>query len=406
MMRGCLWVLAAVLCMGCGNNVSLGGGPNGGSDAGSGASGGASSGTGGTTGMDAGSSGSPGMDAGVAGNSGMDAGVGGCTATVVAESAFPTQYWGLAVDADAVYWFSFDSTGDQLTWIDFAMKPGGKPQHLAAVGQAAEWLTSKYGNIFYAATGTGVDQGSIGRVDLATAKFSPIVSGVMAHGVAVNMTTAFFTADHPGATPAGSELDMVSSGGGKVTTLSSVSLSAPFADPAGPILDGNDVYWIKPGKPSSLEQINPILAMPPVTVASGDFIGGTQTLAIDNGKLFYLENNGTAALNGGVDVKTVSTSGGQSKTVAKNTNAGAVVADGGEVFWRNGGTHVSGDPGFYKDDGSIQKAPATGGAPVTLVSGLTGGQSPGVLAIAVDATYLYWVEDNHTSGYRVMRTCR
>ncbi len=412
-MRGCWWVCAAALCVGCGSNVKLGGAPQQGADAGTqnnagaGTLGSGGSGAGGTTGTDAGVAGNTGADAGTAGSSGSDSGVAGsgsCGPTVVAQSTFPTQYWDLALDANNVYWISFDSTGSSNAWLERAPKAGGKPQQIAAVSVAVEDLISSGADVLCA---TAADPGNgISSIDKNTGKLSTIVGNTAAHYVAANSTTVFYVADIPGGNQAGDELDMVARTGGQVITLSSVSLNAPYPDAAGPIALGNDVYWIKPGQPSTLERINLMTATVPSPIATGNFIGGGQHLALDNGKLFFLVANGTSALNGGVDLKSVSTSGGAQNMLVAGTNAGNVIADGGEVFFASHGTQVSGDPGYYQNDGTIQKVPASGGKPVTLVSGLPGGQGPSVPPIAVDATYLYWIQNAGTSGYRIMRTCR
>lgn len=391
-MRRSLWLSALVLCVGCGGNVDLGGG----------------GGNGGTSGYDAGVAGSTGWDAGTAGTAGADAG-GGCPATVLAQSTFPTRYSSLALDATNVYWLSSDSTSHSVS-IEEEPKTGGNPRQLATVSDGQS-LSSSGADLFIADSGSGVNPNSVSRVEKSTGQVTTLVSNLAALNVTANTTTAFFISELNGGT--GYELNRVPRDGGSLSTLSLSPLDTP--QPAGPVLGMGRAYWIKPGSPASIEAVSLLFTLPNtpyLEIVNGDLVGGPQTLAIDGGTLFYLEYNGSSALDGRVDVKAVSTTGGPSVTLVHNTNALRVIADGGEVYWRSGATDLPRDPG-NKQGGSIQKVSATGGVPVTvtLASGLLGGTH--VLAFAVDATHLYWIdwfqEGTGTSApiaYRIMRICR
>jgi hypothetical protein len=346
---------------------------SGGSSSGSSSSGGSSGSSSGSVAVDSGAcSGGESLCMGSCVNEQTDpANCGGCDVAcggtcamgrcLVTLASGPTIGNGLAVDGTNVYW-----TNDTDGLVMSVPVGGGTPRVLASNQAGAQFIAAD-GTSVYWITNDGLMKlpagGGATPVTLASGGFVDL---------AVDAGTVYLT------NPAAGTINSVPSAGGPVTTLA----SGPWS-PLTIAVDAANVYWMDASSGSAMKV--PVHGGPVVTLSAAS------SMPPMNGVNFY----GIAALPLPVAPgQTAQSVYFSREDNAGNSNAGwllSVPTSGGSAVTL---TSINSVPGkfFTVDDASmywldvsgVMSMPSGGGVPVTLVT------SPGVNAIAVDATSLYW----------------
>jgi hypothetical protein len=154
----------------------------------------------------------------------------------------------------------------------------------------------------------------------------------------------------------------------------SVRVAAAVADaPSSLATDGTRVYWSEvPAGGSGVLWSSPVGGGSPKIVTQGPTVMDVGGLAVDATDLYWT----LGIINDGA-VYGVPTGGGTMTTLATGQQQpGPIVVDSANVYWAN----------VY----SIMKYPKPAGPAVALATAL----SARVMGIAVDATYVYWTQDN------------
>ena len=157
----------------------------------------------------------------------------------------------------------------------------------------------------------------------------------------------------------------------KTTLVSNLTYPVQFA------LDASSLYWSEGGINGAIKKAS-LTGGAVTTIASG--LNDPYGIAVDGANIYWTEQ-------GGGNVKMVPVAGGEPVTLATSLNSPQFIAvDSASVYITEFGTWNSG-AGIRSTDGAVDRIPISGGAVVTLASGLNGPQT-----IAVDAAHVYWTE--------------
>jgi sugar lactone lactonase YvrE len=259
----------------------------------------------------------------------------------------------IAVDATNVYW----ATGDGA--VRTVPLDGGSTTTLAT-GVSSTAMAIDSTNVYLGVFPSGVAVVPKVGGSLTTLASSPQVAG---GALAVDATSVYFL--DPGA----GEVGKIPLGGGAVSVLAS-----GFGLPStGLAIDATRAYVL-----ATVNGVGGILSVPldggtPTTLLSGLGIGGGIQIALEGATLYYTD---------GSSVDAMPRTGGTPVTVASDLIAtGAIAVDGANVY-------VTGN--YPPMGGRLTRVPLGGGTPVTLVSGCQ--LLP--TAVALDATSVYWVDED------------
>lgn len=263
----------------------------------------------------------------------------------------------LAVDTSAVYWTSDAYPGGSLMKLP---KSGGAAVALATTSRSPFGLALDSSNVYWGEVANSPDAGAILSLPLGVDGGAP--SFLAPEGatalVVTGSTLCFATSDVVGCMPVT---------GGTPTILNTVQSGWVYAMAA----DATNVYWTLNATNGAV--FSAPIAGGPVTllVAHTDRPLG---IAVDANNVYWA-GNGTDTLNampiGGGPVTTIATGPGYPSYVT---------IDSGYLFW---------SAGLDSNDAAILKMPVTGGTP-TVLAWKVYGAGP----IAVDAQYVYWIEEN------------
>jgi len=196
-------------------------------------------------------------------------------------------------------------------------------------------------------------------------------------GIAVDATNVYW-ADQPFQ---GGAILQLPIGGGTPTTVVSISSVAPEPTLDAFAIQGSSVYWA-----NSADGDNTVILQAPVGGGAATTLASEPTFIpvglAANATNIVWATEGTEGTAAGT-VVTVPLAGGAATTLATNQSAIAVAVDATNVYW--------------KSDQSVIKAPLAGGAIVTLCT-LSASTAGAAFNIAVDATTVYWTGRDGTTG--------
>jgi hypothetical protein len=173
----------------------------------------------------------------------------------------------------------------------------------------------------------------------------------------------------------------------------SANVIHPSSFPKAIAIDATRVYWVEFSGEVRAASVAPGAGDVPTTLGSG-----ASVLAVGGGFVYWLA---------GQDVMTVPKAGGQPTTVASDPgwNVTTLVADASAVYWMtdysNQGScaEVSDEWALPPNcDPAVWMATAGGGSSNQVLGG-----DAGPAAIALDASFLYWVDDSDGGIHRLAR---
>ncbi len=318
----------------------------------------------------------------------------------------------LAVGSSSL--FFVDGSTDGLSRIPIA---GGAPSTLDPSPPAISFLAVDATSVFYG--GSDDQAGAIRRVPQAGGAPETLVTssgfmgGMTVSGGRLYWITEGVAASEVGDDPvvgAGTVFSMViPSIGEAAPAATAIAEKLPF--PCALASDDASLYWLDCTSNELLSL--PLGASPgtkPATLATGlglsaNTLGGLGTVpfAVAGGHVYWTEiNDGDAEPDGGT-VFTVPTTGGAPGVVAvRNDWAPAqLMADATDVYWMTSSNYSgpSGDgPDVNDRDPGLWSAHAGGGSVSQVL-----GEDASPMAIAMDARFVYWADENDGSLRRTAR---
>jgi hypothetical protein len=219
------------------------------------------------------------------------------------------------------------------------------PVPLGSDPSGPEWIAVDSSYVYWTDSG-----GMVMKATLDGATVTTLASGLLGpQGIAIDAANVYW-ADSAG-------VKKIAKGGGAITTLGA-GIASFVA------VDSSSVYWTVNGPPATgaVKKVG-IGGGTPITLASG--LTNPRGIAVDSSSVYWADSAGA--------IKKVSINGGPVTSLAPAVYPQAVTVQGGNVYWTQYTTTISG----------VFMVPASGGA-VTTISSRDG------QGVAADASGVYW----------------
>ena len=256
----------------------------------------------------------------------------------------------VAVDGESVYWVT-GAPGPNFPGAVMKAPLGGGPVTTLASGDGFPWpchIALDGANVYWG--GHSADVG-VRKVPLHGGAMTTVaMSGNATGGLAVDETSAYFTADY-------TDVSKVSLLGGAVGSLAT-------SGGIGLAIDAQHVYWTVRNPAQATDVLSVPLAGGAVTTLASS-LGLVEAIAVDARDVYVAEYSGGRLL-------ALPVSGGPARLVASDLfTPQAIALDEQNVYWAG--------------NGNLMKVPKTGGASTYLAV-----EAPQIFSIAVDASSVYW----------------
>jgi hypothetical protein len=319
--------------------------------------------------------------------------------TVLASGGWTTTS-NLAVSATDVYWGSSTGATSPLVNVMKVSLCGGTVSTLASSeGIGADHIVLTSTDLYYSAEEGSSNpsppsyDNTIGSIPLSGGAPLVLGTGVIPEDFAISDSSIYWVS--------GGSVASVPIHGGAPNAFSTYPI--PAVGPAIAI-DSTNVYWFDYGVYGGEASATILVMRAPIgggmPAQVGVFTVGPDgqtgspivsiAAAADATSLYWTSNaywatGGPTGFTTGTVMK-MPLAGGSPITLASNqSNPSSIAVDGTNVYWTNTGPSSDPSTGPAQPVGSVMKVSATGGTPITLVSGQTAPSG-----IALDSTSVYW----------------
>jgi hypothetical protein len=282
---------------------------------------------------------------------------------------------GIAVDSTSVYWGYVGEGSGGVSTVMKVPTCGGIITTLASGQDVATGIAINAANIYWANGDVG-DSGAVMRVPLGGG--NPMMlepDPYVPFAVAVDATSVYW--ENLGAGQG--NLMKAALDGGPPATLVTSTGDITFQNIA---LDATSVYWTSTG--GALSKVPIEGGAVTALVAAGD-PGNQATFAVGGGSIYWYSTGPIIPDPGGLMKMPVS--GGPATMLASSLNFPTGIAvDGANVYFMD----LDCDGSGVNCTWAVKKVSVDGGAPSTVVSGWQDVTYASPVALAVDATTVYW----------------